>query len=70
MEVEPAALANYTCSVWKSSHTLSFTAALIPIMAYGIMAYGIMAYGTIAYGSTPYIGMTPKKNGSHIGSHK
>ena len=27
-EVETAALANYTCSVWESSHTLSFTAAL------------------------------------------
>ena len=28
MEVETAALANYTCSVWESSHKLSFTAAL------------------------------------------
>ena len=28
MEVETAALANYTYSVWESSHTFSFTAAL------------------------------------------
>ena len=28
MEVETAALANYMCSLWESSHTLSFTAAL------------------------------------------
>ena len=28
MEVETAALANYTWSVLESSHTLSFTAAL------------------------------------------
>ena len=26
--IETAALANYTWSVWESSHTLSFTAAL------------------------------------------
>ena len=33
------------------------------------MAYGsIMAYGIMAYGSTPYVGMTPKKNGGHIQS--
>ena len=24
----------------------------------------------MAYGSTPYVGMTPKKNGSHIESYK
>ena len=24
----------------------------------------------MAYGSTPYVGMTPKKNGSRIESHK
>ena len=28
-EVETAALAIYTCSVWESSHTFSFTAALV-----------------------------------------
>ena len=33
MEVETPALANYMCSVWESSHTLPFTAA-IPIYIY------------------------------------
>ena len=28
------------------------------------------AQSIMAYGSTPYVGMTPKKNGGHIESHK
>ena len=28
----------------------------------------VVAYTIMAYGSTPYVGMSPKKNGSHIKS--
>ena len=38
---------------------------IIPVVPDILQVSDIMAYG-----STPYVGMTPKKNGSHIKVHK
>ena len=51
------------------THTLSFTAALAIHTFSRKHAHPLSMFCIImAYGSTPYVGMTPKKNGGHIQS--